>query len=99
MRGTANQMTRKKTPLRRWTKYALAALLLAAGVASARPQQQPVPQRRPAAPSTRKPGSATAKAALPKSTAPDASLVQAVRENTIGLALMDRRDYANALGR
>jgi Flp pilus assembly protein TadD len=29
---------------------------------------------------------------------PDASLVQAIRENTIGLATMERRDYATALG-
>jgi lipoprotein NlpI len=99
MRGTANEMTRKKTPLRRRTKYALAALLLAAGPASARPQQQPVPHRRPPAPAARKAGPATAKAAPPKPATLDASLVQAVRENTIGLALMDRRDYANALGR
>jgi tetratricopeptide (TPR) repeat protein len=98
MRGNANEMTRTKTPLRRRTKYALAALLLAAGLASARPQQPP-PERRPAAPAARKPGLATAKPGPGKAAPPDASLVEAVRENTVGMALMDRRDYANALGR
>jgi tetratricopeptide (TPR) repeat protein len=104
MRGAnANEMTRAKTPLRRSTRYAFAALLLAASLAGARPQQQPeqqqAPQRKPSTPTTRKPGSALAKRVSAKATPPDASLVQAVRENTIGLALMDRRDYATALGR
>src|SRR5580658_1190192 len=98
MRATANEMTRTKTPLRRWTNYALAALLLASGLPSAR-SQQPVPQRRPAAPAAGKPGSAKVKPAPAKTTPPDASLIEAVRENTLGVALMDRRDYGNALGR
>jgi Flp pilus assembly protein TadD len=42
---------------------------------------------------------ATPKPTPAKATPPEASLVQAIRENTIGLALMDRRDYAEALGR
>jgi lipoprotein NlpI len=46
-----------------------------------------------------KPTNGRAKPAPAKATAPDAALVQAVRENTIGLALMDRRNYADALGR
>src|ERR1700722_16022518 len=95
MRGTANEMTRTKTPPRPWRKYALAAFLVSAGLAGARPQQQPAPQRTRPTPATRK----TAKPTPAKPTPPDASLVQAIRENTVGVALMDRRDYANALGR
>src|SRR5580704_3191362 len=92
MRGTATEMTPTKTPLRRWKKYALAALLVSAGLAGASPQQQPTPPHQRLTPATRKPGPA-------KAVPPDASLVEAIRENTVGLALMDRRDYAHALGR
>src|ERR1700722_16351851 len=98
MRGTANEMTRTKTPPRPWRKYALAAFLVSAGLAGARPQQQPAPQRKRPTPATRKPPLATAKPTPAKATPPDASLVQAIRENTVGVALMDRRDYASALG-
>jgi tetratricopeptide (TPR) repeat protein len=99
MRGTANEMSPTKTPTKRWRKYALAALLFSAGLAGASPQQQPAPQPKRPTPATRKPGLATAKPAPAKATPPDASLVQAIRENTVGVALMDRRDYAHALGR
>src|ERR1700733_15406666 len=98
MRGTANDMIRTKTPPRPWRKYALAAFLVSAGLGGARGQQQPAPQRERPTPATRKPPLATAKPTLAKATPPDASLVQAIRENTVGAALMDRRDYAHALG-
>jgi tetratricopeptide (TPR) repeat protein len=67
----------------------------AVGLAAAMPQQLP-PRKRPI--------SASSPAAQPKKPAPakpapaDASLVQAIRENTIGLAIMERHDYAAALG-
>jgi lipoprotein NlpI len=99
MRGNVNEMTPAQTPISRWTKYALAALLLVAALAGARGLQQPAPERKPPAGAARKPSAAPAKASAAKPTPPDASLVQAALENTIGLALMDRRSYADALGR
>ena len=77
-------------------RIALAAVAVTAALAAAaRPQQ---------APSRKRPAAATKSAGVQKNAVParpappDASLVQAIRENTIGLALMDRRDYTAALG-
>jgi tetratricopeptide (TPR) repeat protein len=77
----------------------LAGLILAAGFATAAPRPQSPPPHKHAA--TSKPGAARAKpaaAAKPKPLAPDATVVQAIRENNIGLALMDRHDDSAALG-
>ncbi len=88
-------MTRLQNPKAGRIRTALAAFALAVGLATAAPQQQPPPKRPAPAP---KPA-ASAKKPLPARPAPpDASLVQAIRENTIGLALMERRDYTTALG-
>src|SRR5579862_6104341 len=88
-------MTRTKSPGASSLLKALAAISLVAGLVTAGPQQQ-TPRRHTAAAA----GSAgQSKKSLPaKPAPPDASLVQASRENTIGLAVMDRRDYAAALG-
>ena len=86
--------------LRRRARFAFAALILGSGLVAARPSQQPPTHKHPAprkpAPKTTKPPSAPPPA---KPAPPDASLIQAVRENAIGLALMDHRDYTGALGR
>jgi tetratricopeptide (TPR) repeat protein len=105
MRGASFKMIRPKTPLahgqRLRLKLPLAALIFATGLAAnPRPQNQP-PQLQRKHPIVNKSTAAKPKstsAAKPKPVAPDATMVQAIRENNIGLALMDRRDYPGALG-
>jgi lipoprotein NlpI len=103
MRGASMNRIRSTKPFalgsRRGPNLPLAVLVLATGFAVGNPQPQSPPSHKQAV--TSKPGAAKPKAALaakPKPVAPDATLVQAIRENIIGLALMDRRDYSGALG-
>ena len=76
----------------RLPQLAFAALTIATALAAA-----PDPQRRPA-PKHAAPHKPTKPASSPQPAPPDASLIRALRENAIGLALMDRRDYISALG-
>lgn len=94
MRGTAPKMNSiaQRHPVRR-TYIALATLILVSSVAA---QQQPRQHSGAHKSGAARPTSAPV--ALPKPAPLDASLVQAVRQNTIGLALMDRHDYSGALG-
>ncbi len=81
-----------KRPLSRCAGFAIPLLVLACGLAGASPQK--------GHPAARKP----AKAAAPKQAPavvnpPAATLAQAIREDNLGLALMDRRDFSGALGK
>jgi tetratricopeptide (TPR) repeat protein len=68
---------------------------VAVGLTAARAQQQaPGKHSAPAG----NPATSSKKPLPAKPAPPDASLVQAIRENTIGLAIMERHDYAAALG-
>ncbi len=83
--------------MKRPPQLARASLLLAS-ILTATAAQQPSQNSRPA---THKPAASAAPSAAPaklKPVAPNASVVQAVRENNLGRALMDRRDYSTALG-
>jgi tetratricopeptide (TPR) repeat protein len=90
-------MTSPKSPAHSRFRTALAAVAVAAGIATAAPHPRQQPPRKRPAPAAR--SAAPQKKPLPARPAPpDASLVQAIRENTIGLALMERLDYIAALG-
>ena len=79
------------------SQLVLAVLTLTTGLAAAHPPQQPTAQKRSV---PHKPASHAAKpAASAKPAPPDASVAQALRENAVGLALMDRRDFGSALSR
>jgi Flp pilus assembly protein TadD len=92
MPGTRNEMTCAASPSTHSLRLLLAALIITSGLAaSQQPSHRQTAIHKPTA-------SPLAKSAQSKPGAPDAGLVQAIRENNIGLALMDRRDYAGALG-
>jgi Flp pilus assembly protein TadD len=92
MRGTQNQMKRATSPSTLSLRPFLAALIITSGLAAGQqPSQRQTAMHKPTA-------SHVVKSATSKPAAPDVGLVQAIRENNIGLALMDRRDYAGALG-
>jgi tetratricopeptide (TPR) repeat protein len=74
----------------RRVQFVVPMLALACGIASPGVAQQ---KKRPAA---RKPAIA---ASAGQANPPAATLAQAIRENNLGLALMDRRDFPGALGR
>jgi Flp pilus assembly protein TadD len=78
----------------RSAQLALVILTLASVLASTAQQQPPHPRPAARRSAAKSPTAAPSKAAP----APSASLVQAVRENNLGMALMDRSDYAGALG-
>jgi Flp pilus assembly protein TadD len=71
-------------------RFALALAVLACGVTGASQQRKH--------PGTRKPAK-TASTGQQKVEAPVPSFTQAIRENNLGLALMDRHDFPDALGK
>jgi tetratricopeptide (TPR) repeat protein len=82
----------RKRPIAHCAGLAIPLLVLACGLAG--PGQQ---RRHPVA---RKPAKAASpKRALAQANPPAATLTQAIRENNLGLALMDRRDFSGALGK
>src|SRR5271168_2677055 len=77
----------------RRVRFAVCTLALACGLAGARAGQQKkhTAARKPA-------GAAAAPKTDAQAAAPAPTLAQAIRENNLGLALMDRHDFPGALG-
>jgi tetratricopeptide (TPR) repeat protein len=81
-----------KSKLALWAGLAIPALVLLCGSPGAGQQRKRSAARKPATAAT-----PTSKPTLPGP--PAATLAQAIRENNLGLALMDRHEYSSALGK
>ncbi|MGA8013087.1 MAG: FG-GAP-like repeat-containing protein [Candidatus Acidiferrales bacterium] len=81
-----------KRPIAHCAGLAIPLLMLACGLAGAGQQRRHPVARKPAK-------AASPKRAPAQANPPAATLTQAIRENNLGLALMDRRDFSGALGK
>jgi tetratricopeptide (TPR) repeat protein len=91
-----NFMTSGNSSFARCVRFALPILALAyslVGTVTGQQKKRPVARKPAGAATTAKADAATQPAP------PAATLEQAIRENNLGLALMDRHDFPNALGR